>query len=288
MSLAGSQEKTALLRHRGRWMRPQGATPTTHILKLPIGVVPRGIDLSTSVENEWLCARILDAYGLPVARTEMATFGTQKVLLVERFDRRLSDDRSWIIRLPQEDLCQATGTPPSAKYESDGGPGMRDAMSLLASSTNAPVDQEVFFRAQIVYWLLCAIDGHAKNFSLYLEQGGSYCLTPLYDVLSAYPVLGKRSSQLSPRKVKLAMAVDGKNRHYHWNSISRRHWNETARRCGLGSDAENVITDLVSRTSDVLKRVDAGLPARFPASVAEPILAGLQNASDRLRDQPKA
>lgn len=288
VSLAGAQEKTALLRHRGRWMRPQGATPTTHILKLPIGVVPRGIDLSTSVENEWICARVLAAYGLPVARAEIATFGTQKVLLVERFDRRLSDDKSWIIRLPQEDLCQATGTPPSAKYETDGGPGIRDAMYLLAASTNGAADQEVFFRAQIVYWLLCAIDGHAKNFSLYLEQGGSYRLTPLYDVLSAYPVLGKRSSQLSPKKVKLAMAVDGKNRHYHWDSISRRHWNETARRCGLGSDAEGVITDLLSRTSDVLKRVDGELPANFPSSVAEPILAGLRTASDRLRDQPKA
>jgi serine/threonine-protein kinase HipA len=282
VSLAGAQEKTALLKHRGRWMRPLGATPTTHILKLPIGVVPRGIDLSTSVENEWLCARVLAAYGLPVAKADIATFGTQKVLLVERFDRRLSEDRSWIIRLPQEDLCQATGTPPGAKYESDGGPGIRDAMALLASSTNA-ADQEIFFRAQIVFWLLCAIDGHAKNFSLHLEQGGSYRLAPLYDVLSAYPVLGRRSGQLSPKKVKLAMAVEGKDRRYHWATIGRRHWNETARRCGLGTDAESVIADLLSRTDDVLRKVGGELPAGFPSSVAEPILAGLRAAADRLR-----
>jgi len=288
ISLAGAQEKTALLRHRGKWMKPVGATPTTHILKLPIGVAPRGIDLSTSVENEWICAQILAAYGLPIAKTEIATFGTEKVLVVERFDRRLSDDKSWIIRLPQEDLCQATGTPPSAKYESDGGPGIRVAMDLLAASTNGAVDQDTFFRAQVVNWLLCAIDGHAKNYSLFIEQGGGYRLTPLYDVLSAYPVLGKRAGKLSPKKVKLAMAVEGKNRHYHWDSICRRHWNETARRCGLGRDAEALLTDLLSKTGAVIDNVGAKLPKAFPANVAEPILEGLKKASERLRDQSPA
>jgi serine/threonine-protein kinase HipA len=287
VSLAGAQEKTALLRHRGRWMKPLGATPTTHILKLPIGVVPRGIDLSTSVENEWICARILAAYDMPVAKTEIALFGKQKVLLVERFDRRLSDDKSWIIRLPQEDFCQATGTPPSRKYESDGGPGIRNVMSILASSTNGVADLQTFFRAQIINWLLCAIDGHAKNYSLYLEQGGGYRLTPLYDVLSAYPVLGKRAGQLSPKKVKLAMAVEGKNRHYHWESIGRRHWIETARRCGLGDDADTLIATLLSKTSDVIKKVESELPKGFPMSVARPVLDGLRGATDRLNNQPK-
>jgi serine/threonine-protein kinase HipA len=95
-------------------------------------------------------------------------------------------------------------------------------------------------------------------------------------------VLGKRAGRLSPKKVKLAMAVDGSNRHYLWDSISRRHWNETARRCGLGTDAEGVIADLLSRTDDVLKKVSSELPAGFPSSVAEPILAGLRAASKRL------
>ena len=39
ISLAGVQEKTALLWHQGQWMRPHGASPTTYILKLPIGMV---------------------------------------------------------------------------------------------------------------------------------------------------------------------------------------------------------------------------------------------------------
>jgi serine/threonine-protein kinase HipA len=60
LSIAGAQEKTALLRMGRRWYRPRGATPTTHILKLPLGLVGNmRADMSTSIENEWLCSRIL-------------------------------------------------------------------------------------------------------------------------------------------------------------------------------------------------------------------------------------
>lgn len=285
ISLAGAQEKTALLFHQGRWMQPKGATPTTHILKLPIGVAPRGIDLTTSVENEWLCARILDAYGIPVAKTEIKQFGEEKVLVVERFDRRLSEDMSWIIRLPQEDFCQATGTPPSNKYESDGGPGIKTILDLLTGSARPKDDRETFLRTEILFWMLCAIDGHAKNFSIYLEQGGGYRLTPMYDVLSAYPVLGRKANQLSPKKVRLAMAVEGKNRHYHWNGIVRRHWNETARVCGYGRNAEKIIQELIERTPSAIERVRGVLPKAFPLQVAESILTGLEKAVQSLATQ---
>ncbi len=286
ISIAGVQEKTALLFHRGHWMKPLGATPTTHIFKLPIGMAPRGIDLATSVENEWLCGEILREYGLPVARAEIGQFGEQKALVIERFDRRLAEDGSWIIRIPQEDLCQATATPSNIKYESDGGPGIRTLMNLLAGSSNAQADRDTFMRAQILFWLLCAIDGHAKNFSVHLEPGGGYRLTPLYDVLSAFPVLGGRASQLSPQKVKLAMAVEGKNRHYVWDGISRRHWNETARRCGFGRDAEGLIGELIEKTPLIIRSVEKRMPREFPAKVSEPIIKGLQRAAKRLAGQP--
>lgn len=282
ISLAGMQEKTALLFHRKRWSRPLGATPTTHILKLPIGVAPQGLDLSTSVENEWLCSEIVRAYGLPAAHAEMQRFGAQKVLVVERFDRRLAADGSWIARLPQEDFCQATGTPPSDKYESDGGPGIRAIMNVLAGSTDPLVDRDTFFRSQIVFWLLCAIDGHAKNFSVRLEAGGGYRLTPLYDVLSAYPVIGRGARQIAARKVRLAMAVEGSKRHYVWDGIRRRHWNEMVRRCGLARDAEAIIEDLVGRTPAVADAVADRIPRGFPAVVADTILDGLRRAAGRL------
>lgn len=137
ISIAGAQEKTAMLWLDGLWCRPHGATPTTHIFKMPLGLVGNlKFDMSHSVENEWLCSEILHAYGLPVARTQPLMFEDMKVLAVERFDRswwRSDDGKRWLIRLPQEDICQATGTPPHLKHESDGGPGVRGIMKLLAT-----------------------------------------------------------------------------------------------------------------------------------------------------------
>jgi serine/threonine-protein kinase HipA len=155
ISLAGAQEKTALLRHAGAWYRPLGTTPTTHIFKLPLGHVGNmRLDLATSVENEWLCTQIARAYGLVVADCEMASFEEQKVLVVERFDRRLSADGKYWLRLPQEDMCQALGVPPSLKYEADGGPGIRAILDLLLGSTRADADRLAFFKTQVMFWLL--------------------------------------------------------------------------------------------------------------------------------------
>jgi serine/threonine-protein kinase HipA len=123
--------------------------------------------------------------------------------------------------------------------------------------------------------MLCAIDGHAKNFSVFIEAGGRYRLTPLYDVLSAFPVLGRRAGKLSPDKVKMAMAVEGKNRHYVWTTIRRRHWEETARRCGLGAFWPRIVDELLERTPAALAAVRSELPANFPDPVADPILKGL-------------
>jgi serine/threonine-protein kinase HipA len=286
ISLAGAQEKTAFLRHQGRWKRPCGATPTTHIFKLPIGKTEAlGIDLSTSIENEWLCHELLGALRVPVARCEMATFGAQRTLIVERFDRRLSSDGAWFIRLPQEDLCQATATPPGKKYERDGGPGIETAMDLLLGSRLAHEDRLDFFRTQIAFWLMCAVDGHAKNFSIFIEPRGRFRLTPRYDVLSAYPVLGHGAGKLAGQKVRMAMAVSGRNRHDHWHEIRRRHWRETAARCGLGDDVDRLIDELVDETPAVIRKIRAALPDEFPSRVATPILDGLAASARKLADE---
>src|SRR6185295_4475234 len=150
-----------------------------------IGGNPQGIDLSTSVENEWLCAQIARAFGIPVAECRMETFGDQSALVVERFDRRLSVDGKWFMRLPQEDFCQATATSSALKYESDGGPGIGKIMEMLLGSERAAEDRRDFMRTQLVFWLLAGIDGHAKNFSIFLLPGGAYRLTPRYDIMSA-------------------------------------------------------------------------------------------------------
>ena len=55
-------------------LKPRGTTPTTHILKTQIGTLPNGMDLSNSVENEYYCLKLLNAFGLRVNAAEIKTF----------------------------------------------------------------------------------------------------------------------------------------------------------------------------------------------------------------------
>ena len=282
ISIAGAQEKTALLWHRGRWHRPLGSTPTTHILKLPLGLVGNlQADMADSVENEWLCAEILRGFGLPVASSHPEQFGDWKVLVVERFDRAWQG-KLWIARLPQEDFCQALGIPGSRKYEKQGGPGMKDILRILAASDN-PADSSTFVKAQLLFWALAATDGHAKNFSLFQHPGGSYRMTPLYDILSAWPIIGKGRRQLAYQKAELAMAVRGKNTHYEIAGIRRRHWDNVANLAGI-KDASEIITDVVTAVPSVISNVQSRLPKKFPASVADKIFTGLDQSLARLHE----
>lgn len=282
ISLAGAQEKTAFLFLNNRWHRPHGATPTSHIFKLPIGELGQsGIDLSESIENEWLCHRIIDSFGLPVAQVRIESFAGRKALVVARFDRRWSSDSSWLIRLPQEDMCQASGISGNLKYESEGGPGMTRIMDILLGSLESHSDRIVFMKAQLLFWMLGAIDGHAKNFSIFHLAGPTYRLTPLYDVISVYPIVA--ASQLDRQRVRMAMAVLGRNRHYRWDMISRRHWLETAGKCRFAAeDMESIIEECCERTESVVEEVGNLLPPLFPSGIAEAIFGGLVAARDRL------
>jgi serine/threonine-protein kinase HipA len=282
ISLAGAQEKTALLYHQQNWSIPLGTTPSTHIFKLPIGKVGY-IDISTSVENEWLCSQIMRTYGVAVADCQIGHFGNQKTLIVERFDRKLSSDGSWIMRLPQEDMCQANGISSSRKYESDGGPGIETIMNTLSYSITPEEDRLSFFKSQILMWLLCCPDGHAKNFSIFLLPHGQFRATPLYDIISAYPLLGEGSNQIHPKKIKMAMAVSGKNRHYHWYKIRKDHWLTTGKLVGISSaNVTKIIDHIIEITPSVLNSVQHIIPTDFPSSVAEPILDGFAHAVDQL------
>lgn len=287
ISIAGAQEKTALTWHERRWCKPHGATPTTHIFKLALGLVGgRQMDMTESLENEWLCAQLLRGYGVPVASSEVKQFGDTKALVVTRFDRLLHASERYWLRLPQEDLCQATGTPPSLKYEADGGPGLVAISRVLAGSEAREDDLATLTRAQLLFWLLAATDGHAKNFSIRLLAGGRYRLTPLYDVLSAWPITGGRQDQIHAKKLKLAMALRGANKHYRIAEIARRHFNMTARQCGLGPDMEALITEVVEKTPAVIDEVGAKLPKGFPAELFDKITSGLQKAAKQLDRMP--
>jgi serine/threonine-protein kinase HipA len=275
ISLAGAQTKTALLQQEGQWLRPKGPTPTTHIFKPNIGQIPEGPDMSLSVENEWLCLRIVKSFDVPAAVAEIKEFDGMKVLVVERFDRRWSGEK--LFRLPQEDMCQALGFGPERKYEAEGGPGIREILSLLNESDQRDEDRRLFMKSQLVFWLIAAIDGHAKNFSAFIRPSG-FVLTPLYDVMSADPHINPKT--LPRQKINLAMAV-GSSRHYKIQEIFPRHWVQTAKDTKFAG-MEGLMAEVVVAAPKVIENVASKLPKGFPKEVSERIFEGMTARAKKL------
>lgn len=281
ISLAGAQEKTALLRIGDQWCRPQGATPSTHILKLPLGLVAnQRADMRDSVYNEWLCLTLLRELGLPAANGEICTFGAQTVLAVERFDRQWQqrpDGQPWIARLPQEDLCQALGLPPEQKYEvtdANGrttGPTMDDALSVLRAGTEPDNDVALFLLAQLMNWVLGNTDAHGKNFSIFLLPGGRHAMTPLYDVISLWPIVGDAPSQLRQKQMRLALALRARRTLRKLDDIHGSDWAFAARRSGV-TGLEEMMVGLMKAVPAALDHLVAHLPEGFPPRLLERML----------------
>lgn len=279
ISVAGAQEKTALLFHDGQWVEPTGTTPTTHILKPAIGTLPNGMDLTDSIENEHFCLRLMAAFGLKVARTEIVRFAGTKALVVERFDRlRARDGR--LIRLPQEDCCQALSVPPTRKYQSEGGPGIVEFCELLQGSDEPLRDRINFLKSNVLFWLIGATDGHAKNFSIALMPGGRFTMTPLYDVLTVQPLLD--AGQLQIKDMKLAMRV-GKGRHYKVSEIQGRHFVETGLAAGFSREqVVQVFEDVRARARHAFEVAVAGMPPSFPGGLCDSVRRGFEQRVLRL------
>lgn len=233
-SLAGAQAKTALLYRDGRWGLPRGAAATTHILK------PAVAGLSDHDLNEHLCLDAARRVGLIAVRTRVARFSDQTAIVVDRYDRRESGDQ--IVRVHQEDLCQALGVPPSLKYQHEGGPTPAQIVELfrrVMSPRSADTAVSRFFDALTWNWLIGGTDAHAKNYSLLLA-GGQVRLAPIYDVASALPYEHER-------RLRLAMKVGGDYRVYPFQYI----WARAAAELGIDEDfAFNRVRELTEHVSD--------------------------------------
>jgi serine/threonine-protein kinase HipA len=272
ISVAGAQEKTALLATGEGWAIPHGATPTSHIIKLPIGEIKQPfatLDMRESVENELLCLTLARELGFTVPDARIIYAGEMKALAVQRFDRRWNPQKTQLLRLPQEDMCQAFGLPSALKYESDGGPGIADIMQFLMGSSNALEDRYSFMKFQVFQWLIGATDGHAKNFSVFIERGGSYRLTPFYDIISVFTSLG--GTGLNIRDLKLAMSLKAsKGRKNHIDKIFPRHFLATAKQVNFDQNRMiEIINFFMNEMAPAIKRVTKILPADFPQHIAE-------------------
>lgn len=289
ISVAGAQEKTALLNINGQWCVPKGLTPTTHIIKLPIGQIKGPdftLDLTNSVENEWLCIELARELGFAVPAVDIVRVGEVKALAVERFDRRWTANKNNILRLPQEDMCQAHGIPPAIKYEAEGGPGIKEIMKLLMGSSNALADRDAFMRFQVFQWLIGATDGHAKNFSIYLEAAGAYRLTPFYDILSAYPITGGQGLHL--RDLSLAMgltATKGKKRKI--DQIFPRHFIATAKSVGFDpARMQSIMLKFVDELPVAIAKLKRRMHAETPGSIQTAIFEQSLMRLERLKLAP--
>ena len=275
ISVAGAQAKTSLLLMNERWYLPRGPTPSTHLLKPPIGRTGAGVDLSNSVENEFLCLELVRALGVPAAAARIDDFDGTKALVVERFDRERTTAR--IRRRPQEDLCQALGLPSSKKYEADGGPGAIELLQFLYASDEPLRDRERLFRALFAFWLLGATDAHAKNFSVELGPRASFQLTPVYDVMSLEPSV--RSGELRQRDYRLALAV-GDNRHYRVNDIVPRHFVQTAKRAGIDeASAWAWMADVAAKVPMAIEAVTPAAGAHEATALLDAIATGMTKRS---------
>jgi serine/threonine-protein kinase HipA len=262
-SLAGAQAKTALLYRDDRWGVPHGATATTHILK------PAVAGFDDHDLNEHLCLDAARRAGLIAARTRVARFCDETAIVVDRYDRRLVGDQ--MVRVHQEDLCQALGIPPSRKYQNEGGPGPAQIVELfrrVMSPRNADIAAARFFDALVWNWLIVGTDAHAKNYSLLLA-GGQVRLAPLYDIASALPY------GTHERKLKLAMKIGG---YYHIFPF-RNTWGKAAAEMGINTDfAFDRVRELSGRVAEAFAEAAAApdvvalgrdLPGRLVGIIAD-------------------
>lgn len=225
-SLAGAQSKFALRWNDG-WYEAEGAEATTHIIK------PGIHDFNDQALNEHLSLRALGKAGLAVANTEFRDFDGTSAIVIERYDRLVRDGR--VIRIHQEDFCQATSTPPNKKYESDGGP---NAVKIIKTLRHSGADEEQvqrFVEGLIGNYLLGAPDAHAKNYSIILDSGTAI-LAPLYDIASGLPYSYTDDDGVTRKREGLrtaAMAIGGERR---FGMVARRHWSRFASNADLNEE----------------------------------------------------
>jgi serine/threonine-protein kinase HipA len=237
-SLAGGQPKTALLLEEGQWGIPSGRTPTTHILKPPTA------HFDGHAENEHFCLELGRAIGLPVANSEVMRFKNEIAIVIERYDR-FHARNSWQ-RVHQEDTCQALSIQPARKYQSDGGPGVREIVDLLKTFSSKPREDIGTFLDAVYYnWLIAGTDAHAKNYALLIASAGQVRLAPLYDIASILPY-----PDIDLQKARSSMKIGNE---YRLRNIGKYQWQKLAQ--GVGVDPDAVTARIVEIADAVLENI---------------------------------
>jgi serine/threonine-protein kinase HipA len=258
-SLAGAQSKIALYREGDRWGHPYGEVPTSHILKIASG------RFANQEITEHVTMRAARLTGLAVAQSELATFGAERAIVVERYDRLVIDGR--LERVHQEDLCQALGLPPDKKYQRSGGPGPIEIIRLFRAGMPSVIADDAVDRvvdALIFNWLVGGTDAHAKNYSL-LMQGSDVRLAPLYDLTTGLPYRdellgggGDGRIRSGAPLLRMAMSIGGES---YFSKVTMSNWESFAKQANV--DVERIVQQI--------RDIGSALPDGVSAAAAEVI-----------------
>jgi serine/threonine-protein kinase HipA len=225
LSLGGVQHKLVLAGPGPRQLsQPLDGAPSTCLLKPEFG------QYEDLVANEAFCMKVAATSGLRVANVEPIAIGPVPCLYVERFDRVRDEGR--VVRIHQEDTCQALGLLPAAKYEENGGPSIVAIVELLRRLRSRYMARDIndFVHAALVNFLLGNSDAHGKNFALLHEGGVEPRLAPLYDIVSTsvYPDVTER----------MAMAIGGSD---DPADINLEAWRRLSGECGFGGGMATLV-----------------------------------------------
>lgn len=219
LSLGGVQHKLVLARaDSGQFSQPLDGAPSTCLLKPDFG------QYDDLVANEAFCMRVAQAAGLRVAGIEIVKVGSVDCLYVDRFDR-VRDRQGGVARIHQEDMCQALGVLPAAKYEENGGPSIPQIVALLRRLRGSSMARDIndFVHAVLVNFLLGNSDAHGKNFALLYEPDSGIRLAPLYDIVS--------TAVYSDVTDRMAMSIGGVD---DPSQADLGAWSRLAEECGFG------------------------------------------------------
>lgn len=211
-SLPGQQEKFALVLRDGHWYTAKGSAATTHIIKPGIG------RLHHQALVEYATMRAAREVGLDVASVEFTHFGQEAAIVIERFDRVRLDGA--VVRVHQEDFCQAVGVLPERKYEEHNGPSLaRLGEVITRHSSDREADREALAAFAAINYVSGAPDGHAKNISLALWPDDVH-VAPLYDLATSFPYEDR-----SPATRKSAFSIGGRR---EFGKVMGKHWDRAA------------------------------------------------------------
>ena len=237
LSLAGAQDKTAIVIINGNVAIPKDNVPSTHIVKPAIN------GLSETIENEYLCMKVAEKLGIQIPYIKICQANNTQYLLIERYDRKINDGK--IKRIHQEDFCQASNIASAYKYQAEGGVDFKRCIEILKRTTRPAVSIKQFVELMIFNYLIGNNDAHGKNFSILHYDNGEIVFAPAYDILctSVYPELSS----------KMAMKIGG---YYESDKIYLRHFERMAKDIGISyTQVKKILINQCEILPDIVKEV---------------------------------